>query len=106
MLVLLFAIAYLCLRFAGKPRPWRSSELQFYYGVRTIMTESETSRSSHSGKTRAKNRRRKPRPSHAELPGWEELETSLRGLRNLNAMQLELIANVERIGKRLRRKRG
>ena len=70
------------------------------------MTESHPSRSSHVGKTQAKRSRRKPQASHGELPGWDELETSLRGLRNLNAMQLELIANVERIGKRLRRKRG
>jgi hypothetical protein len=56
-------------------------------------------------KGQAKGRMRSAQKRPDGQPSWDDLETSLRGLRNLNAMQLELIANVEQIGKQLRRKR-
>ena len=56
-------------------------------------------------KGQAKGRTRTTEKRPDEQPNWADLEASLRGLRNLNAMQLELIANAEQIGKQLRRKR-
>jgi hypothetical protein len=61
-----------------------------------------------SDKTRPKTRRIpmvRPENLDPRSVEWNELETALRGLRNLNAMQLELIGQVERIGRRLRRAR-
>lgn len=63
--------------------------------------------------TEPRGRKQHPRTSKRRgparsvgAPGWDDIEAALRGLRNLNAMQLELIANVEHIGKQLRQKRG
>jgi hypothetical protein len=53
----------------------------------------------------AKGRKHAAPRQTVDRPGWNEFETGLRGLRNLNAMQLELIASLEQIGKQLRRKR-